>query len=414
MMDITDMNNETGLEQLRDMGMSGREWKSYVFTDFVDVNPKVSMKGNEIYPFIEMKDLNPDFKSVHSVSERMLSGGARFQNGDTLFARITPCLENGKIAQVQGLQKDRGFGSTEFLVFRGKEGISNSDFVYYLSRTDFVRGFAEQNLLGTSGRQRVSKEAFDNLEILVPGLDEQTEIASILSSLDDKIELNRQMNQTLEAMAQALFQEWFVDFRFPGATGELVESELGMIPKGWRVGTLGELFNITMGQSPPGESYNEAGIGIAFFQGRADFNFRFPSKRVYTTEPKRFAKKLDTLVSVRAPVGDMNVASEDCCIGRGLAAVISKTNQPSFTFYFLKRLTEKFKDFEGSGTVFGSINKVSFEGMSCIIPEPETINAFEATCRPIDDLILTNEEAIRALGAVRDGLLPRLMQGRPN
>lgn len=252
----------------------------------------------------------------------------------------------------------------------------------------------------------------NEIEIYLPDIVTQNRIAKILSALDDKIELNRQTNATLEAIAQSIFKEWFVDFNFPGATGEMVDSEMGMIPMGWRVGMLGELFNLTMGQSPPGESYNENGSGIPFFQGRADFSSRFPNKRVFTTDPKRFAKQFDTLVSVRAPVGDMNIASEDCCIGRGLAAVIEKNGNSSFTYYFLLQLTQIFKGFEDNGTVYGSINKGEFERMPCILPPTEIIFMFEEICRPIDNEIFNTEQQSTTIAAIRDLVLPRLMSGQ--
>ena len=138
------------------------------------------------------------------------------------------------------------------------------------------------------------------------------------------------MNRTLEDMAQTIFKAWFVDFE-PFKNGNFVESELGLIPEGWRVGKVGENFDLTMGQSPPGTTYNEEGIGTPFFQGRRDFTNRFPVKRVFCTEPKRFAKKDDSLISVRAPVGDLNMAIENCCIGRGLAAIRHKLTSRSFT-----------------------------------------------------------------------------------
>jgi type I restriction enzyme, S subunit len=256
-----------------------------------------------------------------------------------------------------------------------------------------------------------SRDDFYSMEISLPPLSTQRRITAILSALDEKIELNRQTNTTLQAIAQAIFKEWFVDFRFPGATGEMQDSELGSIPKKWSVGKLGDAFNITMGQSPPGESYNEVGEGIPFFQGRTDFTFRFPTKRVFTTEPKRYAKKFDTLVSVRAPVGDMNIATENCCIGRGLSAVIHTKGCYSFTYYFLKELTAIFKGFEDNGTVFGSINKSEFEAMACITPDEKDVFAFENTCRPIDDIILNNEQQIAMLTAIREALLPTLMSG---
>lgn len=187
------------------------EWKEYKFSDFVDINPLVRIPKNIPISFVEMKDLDPSMRYCESSQLKLLSGGSRFINGDTLFARITPCLENGKICQVRYLQNNIGFGSTEFHVFRAKNGISDTNFVYYLSRWNEVREHAELNLEGSSGRQRVSKEAFDNLYLLLPPLPEQIRIASILSSLDDKIDLLHRENKTLEAMAETLFRQWFIE-----------------------------------------------------------------------------------------------------------------------------------------------------------------------------------------------------------
>lgn len=186
-------------------------WKEYKFSDFVNINPSVSLKANEEYSFVEMKDLEDGNKYCFPKIKKIKGGGAKFQNGDTLFARITPCLENGKICQVKGLENKLGFGSTEFYVFRGKEDISDTEFVYYLSRWNDVRDHAEINLDGTSGRQRVPKASFDDLHLLMPPLPEQKAIASVLSSLDDKIDLLHQQNQTLEALAETLFRQWFIE-----------------------------------------------------------------------------------------------------------------------------------------------------------------------------------------------------------
>lgn len=208
------LKNEALIDHIHRVGITiyerESEWKEYKFSDFVDINPSVKIPKGIPIPFVEMKDLDNSIRYCESSQEKELSGGSRFINGDTLFARITPCLENGKICQVRNLKKGLGFGSTEFHVFRGKEGISDTDFVYYLSRWDEVRDFAEHNLEGSSGRQRVSKEAFDNLYLTLPPLDTQCCIASILTSLDDKIDLLRRENATLEAMAETLFRQWFV------------------------------------------------------------------------------------------------------------------------------------------------------------------------------------------------------------
>lgn len=371
-------------------------WKEYKFSDSVQISPTVSLKGTEVYSFVEMKDLEDGNKFCFPKAKRKPSSGARFQEGDTLFARITPCLENGKICQVKGLENGVGFGSTEFLVFRGKENISHNDFVFYLSRWAEVRNFAESNFEGTSGRQRVPKNCFESLFLKLPDYKTQTAIAETLSSLDDKIDLLHQNNKTLEAMAGAIFRKWFTE----------TEND-------WEVGTLEDEFDFTMGQSPLGTDLNETGEGIIFYQGRSDFGFRFPTQRVYTTAPTRIAKPLDTLISVRAPVGDMNMAIEECCLGRGVAAFRYKHNKEfySYTYYKLRSLMQPIKQFEDNGSVFGSIGKEDFKKLENIIPPKELIEKFQAKIKPLDGKILLNETQIRTLTQLRDTLLPKLMSG---
>jgi type I restriction enzyme S subunit len=336
------------------------EWKEYKFSDFVEINPSVTLPTAKSVSYVEMKDLNESQKYCYPNSERDNRNGSKFQNGDTLFARITPCLENGKICQVKGLNNNIGLGSTEFLIFRGKKDVSDTDFVFYLSRWDEVRSHAEINLDGTSGRQRVPKACFDDLIIKMPSdLDEQKSIAFILSSLDDKIDLLHRQNATLEKMAETLFRQWFVE--------EAKEE--------WEIGKIGDEFDFTMGASPPGESYNEEGIGVPMYQGNADFGFRFPTNRVFTTDPKRYAEKYDTLISVRAPVGEQNMANERCCIGRGVAAFRYKFDNSfyTYTYYKIKSLMDEIKQFNETGTVFGSISKSDFENIDIFIPDTNSI-----------------------------------------
>ncbi|MHB8136709.1 MAG: restriction endonuclease subunit S, partial [Anaerolineaceae bacterium] len=265
-----------------------------------------------------------EFIPYEDYDERMQRGIP--ESGDVVITTEAPL---GEVGQLDNRKLSVG---QRLITLRGKKGLLDNTYLKFLLMSEFVQNQLSARETGTTV-SGIKQAELRKIDLLIPPLPTPRRIAEILSALDDKIELNRQTNATLEAIAQAIFKEWFVDFNFPGASGEMVESELGMIPRGWRVGKLGEIFNITMGQSPPGESYNENGIGIPFFQGRADFTFRFPEKRVYTTDPKRLANQFDTLVSVRAPVGDMNIASEDCCIGRGLAAVAEINGNSSFTYY---------------------------------------------------------------------------------
>ena len=179
----------------------------------------------------------------------------------------------------------------------------------------------------------------------------------------------------------------------------------------WAEGSLSDIADITMGQSPSGSSYNEDGIGAIFFQGRAEFGFRFPAVRLYTTEPKRMACENDTLMSVRAPVGDLNVAHTDCCIGRGLASIHSKNKHQSFVLYTMFSLKKQLDVFNGEGTVFGSINRNSLNDMPILIPSDDIIEEFERIVAPMDAKIRNNYDEICRLQEIRDFLLPQLMSG---
>jgi len=290
-------------------------------------------------------------------------------------------------------------------------------------------------MIGTSGRQRVPTKALDHLLVPIPPLPEQRAIAHILGTLDDKIELNRRMSETLEQMARALFKTWFVDFEpvrakmegrwqrgqsLPGLPAHLydlfpdrlVDSELGEIPEGWEVDTMGNHFRITMGQSPSGKTCNEKGNGLPFYQGRVDFRFRFPIRRVFCTAPTRFAEKGDILVTVRAPIGDTNIALERCCIGRGVSAIRHVTGSCSYTYYFVRFLKPIFESFEAEGTVFGAINKEGFNSIRHVVPPCELIVYFNALCSPIDQEIERNEIESRTLATLRDTLLPKLISGQ--
>ena len=172
---------------------------------------------------------------------------------------------------------------------------------------------------------------------------------------------------------------------------------------------LSDVADITMGQSPSGKSYNEDGDGTVFYQGRGEFGWRFPTQRLFTTEPKRMAKEGDVLMSVRAPVGDLNVAYEDCCIGRGLAAIHSQ--HPSYCLYLMRSLGKKLDAYNGEGTVFGSINGKALNGLEIGLPDVDAIKTFEAFAHPIDLLIRANVTEERCLATLRDALLPKLMSG---
>ena len=372
------------------------QWTEIRAADFIEFNPRMSIKKGTIATKVAMDKLQPFTKKIPDSEKASFSGGSKFRNGDTIMARITPCLENGKTAFVDILGKaEVAFGSTEFIVMRAREGISDPQFIYYLATSPWFRNIAIKSMVGSSGRQRVQQSVLDDLVLNVPPLEEQKKISSFLCVLDQKIALNNEINDNLQQQAQAVYEEMFINNPDASLTS----------------GTLSDIAIVTMGQSPKGSSYNEQAIGEVFYQGRAEFGFRFPSRRLYTTEPKRIAEPGDVLLSVRAPVGDLNVAYERCCIGRGLGAIHSKDGHSSFILYTMFSLKPQLDVFNGEGTVFGSINRDSLNAMPVEIPSPDRIEQFEAFARPMDDLIRSNYEEICRLEALRGSLLPKLMSG---
>jgi type I restriction enzyme S subunit len=267
-------------------------------------------------------------------------------------------------------------------------------------------------------------------EVLVPPSDEQRAIAAVLGSLDDKIEQNRRTARTLERLAWATFKAWFVDFEpvkakaagaagFPGMPpaafaalpDRLTDSVIGPVPHRWAVRPLSEVVTLTMGQSPKSEYYNTECRGLPFHQGVTDYGFRFPAHRVYCTTEGRLAVAGDVLLSVRAPVGRINVADRQLILGRGLAGMRHLDDQQSFLLYQMLH-TFAEEDAIGDGTIYKAVNRDFLSAMPLLAPPPAFRLAFEANARPMDELIVATENESSKLAALRDYLLPRLLSRR--
>ena len=270
----------------------------------------------------------------------------------------------------------------------------NPKYVKYYCRSKQYNDWVQSFNTGST-RGNINAQTFGNMEIPLPDRKQQDYLVSILEPIDEKIKINKQVNDNLQQQAMALYAEMFLNSSNNDVTS----------------GTLSDIAAITMGQSPSGSSYNENGFGEVFYQGRAEFGFRYPKRRLFTTEPKRMAEAGDVLLSVRAPVGDLNVAYERCCIGRGLGAIHSKTGHSSFVLYTMFALRSQLDVFNGEGTVFGSINRDALNAIPIAIPLLTRIDRFEAVAHPIDKLIRTNYEENCRLEAIRDSLLPKLMSG---
>jgi len=333
----------------------------------------------------------------------------------------TPCItvgRSGSVGKVHIYDKPAWAHNTSLFVndFKGND----PTYIYYVLKnlrldTMFSKNSSVVPSLDRKVLHILSIPFHDNIE-------EQKQIASVLSNLDRKIALNRAINRNLEAMAKQLYDYWFVQFDFPNEDGKPYKSSGGKmvwnetlkrdIPEGWSNAVLSDVANIVMGQSPDGSTYNEIGEGVIFYQGSTDFGIRFPSVRQYTTAPTRFAKKGDILMSVRAPVGATNIANNDCCIGRGLSALNSKIGSITHLYYIIDGLRATFEQRNAVGTTFGAITKDDLYSLPVVKPINSVVKEFERCCNPIFEKQLLLGKEIDWLTKQRDELLPLLMNGQ--
>ena len=359
---------------------------------------------------INYDDLKFVTKDFHEKNKK-----SQLYRNDILIARF------GKSGLACLFEKDTESNCLNVVIIKPDETKCLPKFLLYCFNSKIIQNQTSANLVGTI-MDILNTKTIMKFFVPLPTIKEQELIVKILSDLDSKMEINRQMNKTLEEICRTIFQQWFVDFESLNEQGNPYKISNGKmifneelkkdIPIDWKVVNLNQEFNLVMGQSPPGSSYNKSGEGMIFFQGRTDFGIRFPTNRMYCTEPTRFAKKGDTLVSVRAPVGDINQAITDCCIGRGLASIKHKLNHLSYTYYSMKNLKPIFEGYEAEGTVFGAINKKSFEQIKILSPPEKIVHLFEILVNPLNKKIEENTLQIQSLSKIRDFLLPKLMTGK--
>lgn len=362
----------------------------------------------------------PDYDSLSEIDSSIVTKDDLLQNGDIVFVRSNGNKNLvGRTMFIHDI-KDPVCYSGFCIAFRPNTDLVYPEYLFYVLRAPFCKkqyGYSQQTNI-----TNLSQGVLGDVDVPVPDLDTQQKLAKILSEIDLKIISNTRICVELEAMAKTLYDYWFTQFDFPNAEGKPYCSSGGemvwndqlkrKIPKGWSAGQLSDIANITMGQSPSGDTYNENGSGTIFYQGCTDFGTRFPVPRVYTSAPTRFAKAGDILMSVRAPVGTLNIAMEDCCIGRGLAALNSKFGSQLHLLYTLSGFKQLFDVMDGNGTTFGSITKDTLFEMKVVIPRRDQIKSFEEMVQPIEQKIRVAEQENRELTKLRDWLLPVLMNGQ--
>lgn len=404
------------------------EFKKYKLSDICDLNFS-SITSKDTYNNILYLDTssitNNIIESLQTLSiKEAPSRAKRKVTHDTIiYSTVRPNLKHFGILKNPA---DNLIVSTGFTTIDVKDYYNeyiDADYLYLLlanqSVVDYLSTMAES---AVSSYPSINPDDIGELSFYFPDIDLQRKIAATVFLLENKISLNTRLNAELEAMAKQLYDYWFVQFDFPDENGKPYKSSGGKmvyneklkreIPEGWEDDVLSNIANITMGQSPDGSSYNETGEGTIFYQGSTDFGIRFPSVRMYTTAPGRYAKKGDILMSVRAPVGDTNIANNDCCIGRGLSAMNSKIGSTSHLYYIIRDLKAKFDRLNAAGTTFGAINKDELFNLPVVRPNKKVLQKYEALCAPIFNKQMNIGYEIEHLTHLRDSLLPMLMNGQ--
>lgn len=375
------------MKNWRRLGMKS-EWTKKKLSDIADFNPRETVKKGAIAKKIPMDVLRPFYRDIPYYVEECFSGGTKFRNGDTIMARITPCLENGKTAQVSILNDGEvGFGSTEYIVFRAKEGIADKDYLYYLVCSPEVREPAIKSMVGSSGRQRVQTDVVKNLEIDVPPLVEQEKIGSFLKAFDDKIALNDKINKNLEQQVSVLYQSWFEDFEITN----------GVCPENWSYQELSTIADIASGKRPPvkSDTCNEKTpisiVGAASVMG-------------FTSEANHTDKILVT--------------------GRvGTHGVIQRFNTPCWTSDNTLVITSPYYEFTNQilhridyasmnrGSTQPLITQGDMKKVAVLVPDEDTLAKFEEFAGSLMAKWEANNNENVKLASLRDTLLPKLMSG---
>ena len=372
------------------------EWRTIRAADFIDFNPRLSLKKGDIATKVAMDKLKPFTKKIPETEKAEFNGGAKFCNGDTVMARITPCLENGKTAYVDMLDDGEiGFGSTEFIVMRAKTGISDPQFVYYTAISPVFRNVAIKSMVGSSGRQRVQQSVLEELELSVPDLDEQRRIGDFLARIDEKIALNDRINDNLADLLQTIYQERFGN----------------------------DILAVNQGVLSDICSYSRDKVAVSELNVRTYFSTEnmlsgkagsTEATSLPTTSQTTACHKGDTLISNIRPYFKKIVYCEDKC-GCSTDVLCFTPSQPRYSTYLFSTLyADKFFAFmvAGSkGTKMPRGDKQQIMTYPVVLPSEEELAGFNTIASPLLEQIYSNRAENKRLSILRDTLLPKLMSG---
>ena len=378
------------------------QWTEIRATDFIEFNPRMSIKKGTIATKVAMDKLQPFTKKIPDSEKASFSGGSKFRNGDTIMARITPCLENGKTAFVDILGKDEvAFGSTEFIVMRAREGISDPQYIYYLATSPWFRNIAIKSMVGSSGRQRVQQSVLDDLVLNVPPLEEQKKITSFLCVLDQKIALNNEINDNLYAQAKAIFAQRFIGIE--------------TIPDGWKKGNLLDIANYLNGLAMQKFRPRDDEVGLPVLkikelrQGSCDVGSELCSPSI---KPEYIVHDGDVIFSWSGSLLVDIWCGGTCGLNQHLFKVTSETYDKWFYYLWTAHHLERFIAIAADkATTMGHIKRGELEKAEVLIPSEKDYKEISSLMNPLFNLIIANRIEARKLAELRDELLPKLMSG---
>lgn len=404
------------------------KYKKVKLGDVIEFNPKETLKKNDIAKKIPMDALTPFTRKIDYFELSEFKGGTKFKNNDTLMARITPCLENGKTSFVDVLEENEvGFGSTEYFVLRAKEEEILPKYLYYLSISKKLRSAVIKSMTGTSGRQRAQKESLLNFQIFLPNITDQKKILGLLDSLDTKIELNNQMITTLEEVASALFKRWFVDFEFPdengnpykSSGGKMIDSELGEIPEEWKVKKISEVSDVKIGKTPPrkeskwfSKSEGLKWVSIADLGKTKLYVMNTKEKLTLEAIDKKRVNvipKNTVLLSFKLTVGRLAITTEDTVTNEAIASFINSEVSVEFLYLYLKEF--RFETLGNTSSIATAINSKIIRNIPLLIPKNRCEEQFLEIILPLFVNLKKCVFENNSLEELRDSLIPKLLSG---
>ena len=374
------------------------EWTKKKLSDIADFNPRETIKKGAVAKKISMDVLRPFYRDIPYYVEECFSSGTKFRNGDTIMARITPCLENGKTAQVSILNDGEvGFGSTEYIVFRAKEGTANKDYLYYLVCSPEVREPAIKSMVGSSGRQRVQTDVVKNLEIDVPPLVDQEKIGLFLKSFDDKIALNDKINKNLLEQVTALYKHRFIE----------LQPFNGTMPDDWHLGTVSEITELHDSKRIPLSSRERADLAKIYPYYGATSVMDYVDRYLFDGIYLLLGDDGTVVDSKGFPI--LQYVEGKFWVNNHAHIITGRNGFSVELLYLLFSLTSVQSIV--TGAVQPKISQANLNKVPVIIPSEAELKAFDATIQPIFTQIRNLRAENDRLATTRDTLLPKLMSG---